>query len=152
MDLKQWRASRRATITLPSGLEVILQKVSLQDLVVSGTLPAPLLQEVYRVYQEGGFGDGAEVNFDSPEMSNILEKLPDAIKMFDAVSRAALAQPCVGEVPDDEHITLAELSLEDKEAIFNWASAEVPALTPFRAEPNGDGAAAPSGGELSPAP
>jgi hypothetical protein len=133
MNLSAWRAQKRGQLTLPSGLEVTLNKVTLEDLVLSGDIPAPLLREVMALYESGAFQTG-DMNPASPEMWAILDKIPEAMKMFDAVTRAALVSPAVADVADDDHITTAELSLKDKEAIFNWAAAGANALAPFRAE------------------
>lgn len=137
MDLQTWRAGRRGTVTLPSGLEVTLQKVALEDLVLSGDIPAPLFREVYGLYQEGAFEQAGDAQPSAVEMWAILDKAPEALKLFDAIARAALVEPAVGDTPDAGHILLRELSLQDKEAIFNWAAAGAVALAPFRAEPNG---------------
>lgn len=134
MNLSAWRASRRGEVTLPSGLEVTLQKVTLEDLVLSGDIPAPLLREVMALYESGAFQQAGDLNPSSAEMWAILDKIPEAMKMFDAVTRAALVAPAIADVADDDHLTTAELSLQDKEAIFNWAAAGANALAPFRSE------------------
>lgn len=132
MNLSAWRAARRGELTLPSGLDVTLQKVTLEYLVLSGDIPAPLLREVIGLYESGAFQAAGELNASAPEMWAILDKIPEAMKMFDAVTRAAVVAPAIGDVADDDHITTAELSLQDKEAIFNWAAAGANALAPFR--------------------
>lgn len=132
MNLREWRAARRGAVTLPSGLEVTLKKVTLEDLVLSGDIPAPLLRDVMGLYESGAFQQVGDVNPAAPEMWAILDRIPEAMKMFDSVTRAALVEPPAGDMADDDHITTAELSLQDKEAIFNWAAAGANALAPFR--------------------
>lgn len=94
MNLKDWRAARRGTVTLPCGLDVTLQKVALEELALGGTLPVPLLNEVMRNFRSGAYASlGADPN--APDIGKILEVAPDALKMFDALVQAALVEPSV---------------------------------------------------------
>ena len=165
MNLKAWRAQRRGTLTLPSGLTVQVQKVELMDLVMQGDIPMPLFQRVYELYQSGAFQDAETLSPRDPEMEELLKVVPEAMKMFDMVARAALVEPAAADEtallalgPDeaeqylDTHIRLAELLLQDKEAIFNWAAAGAVALAPFRERSDSDAAARPDGAALSHTP
>jgi thymidine phosphorylase len=44
--LERLRASRRADVTLPSGLEVTIQLLRVQDFIAAGDVPMPVLESI----------------------------------------------------------------------------------------------------------
>jgi hypothetical protein len=135
MNLNEWRRQRAPVPeTLPSGLSVQLKRVSMEDLALSGLIPAPLLNELSEKGQNG------RVEIDSAE---ILANLADYSGLIDAIAAASVAMVQVGEsewlpVSDSNFDPAAELDQRDKLFIMNWSMAEVKALEPFR-ETNGAG-------------
>jgi hypothetical protein len=126
-DLRAWRLSREAELELPSGLTVRVRRVPLVDLAAGGQIPAPLAETVNRLIKAGPGGIVID-------LSTLTELAP----VLDVVTRAALVEPPLSDVADDEHVTLAEISLDDKLEIFRWANTAAKELEPFRGEPGGD--------------
>ena len=46
--------------------------------------------------------------------------------------KLAVVEPAIADVADDDHLSLAEMSGNDKMHIFNWANREVEQIRPFR--------------------
>jgi hypothetical protein len=53
-------------------------------------------------------------------------------KMLNAVVQAAFVEPKIGDVADDEHITLEEIPMGDKLFVFNALNQEVAKVRSFR--------------------
>lgn len=131
MDLQTWREMRNRVeeVTLPSGLEVTLRKVELLDLVGQGDVPETLNVLVKKATSTG---------FD---VSDVKAFMP----LLNIVTRACLVQPALSEEADAEHLTLDEIPVGDRLAIFSWANQEADALGKFRPEQNGRVASAQRG-------
>ncbi len=122
MDLKNWREKRAGEqYILPSGLVVRLKVVTLYDLAMQGDVPAPLT--------------GAMNELMSKEKALTVETLPAFGKVAELVTRAALVEPAIADEADETHIRIDELSAMDKIQVYLWATREVQALVPFRAQP-----------------
>lgn len=143
MNLTEWRAARTEKLTLPSGLEVSVRKMGLEDLLIGGYIPTPLLAQVQSL-SEGA----VEFNMDEEGM----RQLQGYAGAIDAVAQACIIDPPVADVADDAHLAITELPFQDRLAVFQWANAEATALAPFRAEPGDDvDAAQPGDGVREPA-
>jgi hypothetical protein len=119
MNLAEWRARQQQgeAFTLPSGLEVRLKKVALIDLAQAGQIPTTLRAPV------------AEMLKRKPDQPVDLADVEKFGQVLDVVVRACLVEPA--------ELDLAELSGNDKQAIFNWANQPAGKLEPFRHQPNG---------------
>lgn len=134
MDLASWREKRQGEkFTLPSGLEVTLRKADLLDLAALGRIPSLLVDAANRMV------GGAEVK---------VEKFKDQVEIINLVVTACLVAPEIGETADDTHILVSELTVQDRLAIYNWASAGVARLLPFREKPGEPAGAGPGSDAL----
>jgi len=120
MNLAEWRARQQQgeAFTLPSGLDVQLKKVSLMDLAQAGQIPTTLRAPV------------AEMLKRKPDQPVDLADVEKFGQVLDVVVRACLVEPA--------ELDLAELSGNDKQAIFNWANQVAGKLEPFRSRQSGD--------------
>lgn len=122
-NLAEWRAGRLHDHTLPSGLEVKLRDVTMTDLMMTGRLPAPIFDLVKEAAERG------DADVDLKEVS---KNAADFNAMLNLLTELCLVEPRLGEVADDEHLTLAEIPADDKMEIFNWVNRDVPAVRSFR--------------------
>lgn len=132
MNLAEWRARQQQgeAFTLPSGLDVQLKKVSLMDLAQAGQIPTTLRAPV------------AEMLKRKPDQPVDLADVEKFGQVLDVVVRACLVEPA--------ELDLAELSGNDKQAIFNWANQVAGKLEPFRSRQSGNVESSFSVGDLSP--
>lgn len=135
MKLREWRKKQQAmeTMTLPGGLEVVLRRVHILDLVASGRIPETL-DALVKKATATGFG-----------VEDVMEFLP----LINSVATACLVEPAIGEQADETHVTLDEMPLLDRLAIFEWANGAANALRPFRGEQTGVVEPARAGDDLS---
>jgi hypothetical protein len=136
-----WRKAREEgfNITLPSGNVATLRPVALDVLVANGELPDLLI------------GVAAQTLWKATEpedIANAGDLAQGFAQLVNAVIPAAFLYPRVVEEPkEDNEIGLADISFEDKVAVFNLATAGVSALKKFRERqeanvddiPDGDG-------------
>jgi len=127
-NLAEWRASRLHEMDLPSGLPVTVRDCDLTDLIFTGQLP----QSILEMGEEAVASGKTDIDLKKIGLEMIKENAAEFKEMLDAIVTAALVEPKLGDVADDEHITLGELSNSDKMAIMNWVTREVPALKSFR--------------------
>jgi hypothetical protein len=122
MDLKTWRQKKQAgeRFTLPSGLVVALRKASLLDLAEQGQIPAPLTGAVDALLSE--------------RRTLTVQTAREFLVVVNVVVKATLIDPPIAEEPGDGVLGVAELSVADRLAIYDWATEETAALRPFRAE------------------
>jgi len=124
MDLKAWREKRKGEkFTLPSGLDVQVQRVDLLDLAVKGGIPAPLVGSADAMI------GGMKVN---------VAQFTENEAVINLIVMACMIQPCVVEekTDDDDQVCVHELSMQDRLAIYNWANSGVARLMPFREKPS----------------
>ena len=118
MNLAEWRILQAGTeATLPSGLEVVLKKVSLIDLAKAGKIPETLRPSVDAMIAR------------KAEKPMTLADLEQFAEVVDLVVGCALVAP--------EGLDVAELPWSDRMAIYQWASQETAALDSFRTKQNG---------------
>ncbi|CAG0933640.1 hypothetical protein TFLX_03149 [Thermoflexales bacterium] len=115
-NLKAWRSGEE--YLLPGGLEVRLRRATLLDLVAQGKIPQTLTGPTEELINNGQF-----------KIARYQEFAP----VLDLLARACIVYPPIGDVPDDDHLSVAELGQDDKMAIYEWASQEVAPLRKFRA-------------------
>lgn len=126
---------------LPCGLPILRKSsVSIEDLIFSGALPAPLLA----VFMKAKEGDGEEkLKADALTALDEMQSKGQAaelLAMFDAVFKAALIHPQVVDQPvaedDEERIWVSDrfLTLDDKSYIFSQVTGGVSKLNSFRGE------------------
>jgi hypothetical protein len=65
--------------------------------------------------------------------------------MLDLITKLSLVEPALADEPDEEHVTLAEISGDDKMAIFNLINGGAAELRPFREGEDEPAAAARAG-------
>lgn len=121
MDLQAWRASRKTTKTLPSGLEVILKRVSLLDLAMNGDIPNTMAGMVDDMIDQTKTVEVKATDF---------KEYGDVINL---VVKACVLEPAVADESDETHLGLREMPMEDRLEIFDWANEGVEQLHPFRA-------------------
>lgn len=134
--LAQWRAGRTEEVTLPSGLVVTAKRITLEDVIMSGEIPKPLLGMIEQLRQEA--------SADALTVDRLVEFMP----VVDQTVALAIVDPPIAVVADDEHLTVEELPVKDRLALFTWLVKPAAALAPFRAEQAGAVAAAPGGGDV----
>jgi hypothetical protein len=122
MNYSEWRAKQQQTLTLPSGLEIRVKKVSLLTLALDGDIPQTLHPFVDELLNKG---DAIKV-----EVSD-LKNYGDVVAQ---VIRACVIEPPIADVSDEEHLAIRDLSDDDRKFIFNWANRGASQLEKFRAE------------------
>jgi len=146
-NLAQWRASRTHAIEdLPSGLPIVVKDVSLQDLVMMEDVEIPntLLDMMFdNDEKQAMFADDAQS--DSQVILEMMRNKTEFNQLLNEMVRACLVSPPLGDKPDDEHITLAELSFKDKMHIFNFLNREAQGMRPFPDDADAETAAQPVG-------
>lgn len=128
MNYSEYRKTRMQgeTITLPSGLEVRVKRVTLIDLAFNGEIPQtlnPVTDEL--------LGKGAGVNINTADLGKYGE-------MVALVVKACLMDPPVADESDDAHIALKDMEADDKIEIFRWANRGASQLEKFRPKQAGD--------------
>jgi hypothetical protein len=115
MNINEWRKKNGEgeKFTTPSGLDVVLKRVSMLDLAAAGEIPVPLMTMANKIAND--FLD--------------LQKLPEGIQVVDLVVTACLMEPKAGE-----DFQVSELPVRDRIAIWSWAIGGAARLAPFRAE------------------
>lgn len=122
MDLKEWRKQQEQgeEFVTPSGLTVVLRRVSLLDLAEQGDIPAPLVAMTNKV-------------LDTKTHQLGVADIPEYAETINHVVKAAVIHPPVADEGDDTHVGVKELPLKDRLAIFNWVN-RIEVLRPFRRE------------------
>ena len=161
MNLAEWRSARRRLLTLPSGLEVKIQRVDVQTLLFEGQVPKPLLGMI-----AGLQGDGLDIDFsDASKIQDNIAKLPELVVIYNVVVKAAIVDPPAFDDDDyarlqdaakaeyaASHIRVDELPIDDRVKIFEEATAGAKAIAPFPPTDGGSDAAGRGGAEIPPAP
>lgn len=123
LSVAEWRASRQGTKTLPSGLQVELQKVTLLSLIAAGQIPQTLIAMTEDLARRGMNRAGVQE----------FQKFRPAVF---AVTVAAVKHPVIvpegAECPnDDDHIRVTDLDFEDCLVVFDWCNQKAVGLQPF---------------------
>lgn len=134
--LAAWRAGRTEEVALPSGLTVTARRITLEDLLVSGNIPKPLLSMMETLRAEAAAG--------ALEVARLVEFMP----VVDGLVRMAIIDPPLADVADDEHMSIEELPAADRLALFTWLVQPAAALAPFRRKPARAVAVAPGGADV----
>ena len=134
--LAAWRAGRTEEVALPSGLTVTARRITLEDVIMSGDIPKPLLGMIDTLRSEG-----------SIDVSNI-ERITEFMPLINHTVRMAIIDPPMADVADDEHMSIEELPAADRLALFSWLVQPAAKIAPFRAEPAGAVAAASGGADV----
>jgi hypothetical protein len=137
--LAQWRAKRTEEVTLPSGLVVTAKRITLEDVIMSGEIPKPLMGMIDQLRQEAAA--------DALTVDRLVEFMP----VVNRTVAMAIIDPPIAEVGDDDHLAVDEIPVKDRLALFSWLVQPAAALAPFRAEQAGVVAPAPGGGDVQPA-
>jgi hypothetical protein len=110
------------TLTLPSGLEVRVKRVSLLGLALDGQIPQtlhPLTDDL--------LSNGANVQIKISD----LQLYGDLIA---AVVKACVMDPPIADESDETHFAVRDMEPEDRTFIFNWANSGTKQVSPFRSE------------------
>lgn len=129
--IQAWRehlAPRR--VELSNGLTVMVRPVTIEALVVRGTVPLALIEEAQGARKRQRARGAAGLDEDT------LKMLPS----INAVVMAAAVEPRIAETEDLDAgvISVNDLSLADRMKIFEEANRAATAARPFRAQPNGN--------------
>jgi len=127
MTLAEWRLSRTKEIQLPSGLYVKLRDVTITDLMLTGNLPPAFVSLV-----EDSQKDGKQ----EIDIKAVMDNMADFAPVLNVMLEASLVEPKLGKTSDDEHVTLEEISYNDKMFIFEWLNREVSQVKNFRQPEN----------------
>ena len=127
LSLADWRKARRHEMVLPSGLPVVLRYVDMTDILMSGKLPASVLEMSKKAAQQSDEIDLQELGADMMQ-----ENAAEFLTLLNAITEAALVEPAIGAVSGDETITLDELPMSDKTAIMEWVNRGDAAVRSFR--------------------
>ncbi|HZM23779.1 MAG TPA: hypothetical protein VFC02_18660 [Anaerolineales bacterium] len=122
-NLAQWRGNRIHEHDLPSGLHVKIRDVTMTDLMLTGKLPAVIVDIAMETAKNGA----QEI-----DLKAIAKSAEEFSQMLNTLIEICLVEPRIGSVADDEHITLAELPGDDKMEIFNFINREAQAVRSFR--------------------
>jgi len=123
--LAEWRAKQLREVTLPSGLVVRLRNVTMTDLMLTGKLPEPILDMAEEANRNGQ---------EAMDLKAVAKNAGQFAEMLDLITKLSLVEPplALDGKPDEEHLTLAEISGDDKMAIFNLINGGTAELRPFR--------------------
>jgi hypothetical protein len=121
--IAEWRKSRTHEATLPSGLPVVLRDATIMDLMVGGNIPQTLLDIIVKSAEQGSGQVDLQTFSGAQGFGQLVNELV----------KICLVEPAIAVQADDDHITLDELSGDDRMFVFNWANREVSAAEPFRA-------------------
>lgn len=115
MNLQEWRKQQREgeAVTLPSGLEVQLRRVSVLDLVRQGKIPETLRPQVEKSLKSG------------TELS---------LKSFEEFAEIATLVCAACLVTERDGVAVQELLWSDLQAIFEWANKPAGKLATFRGQ------------------
>lgn len=140
---KAWREMREqgVIVPLPSGKVARLRPVGIEELVRRGKIPDDLSPMAAEVVWK---------NTTSTEHVRALGKR--AIDMLNIIVQSAFIEPKVVESdqPGEDEISIDDIDLEDKQAVFAFVTAPVGALAYFRARQNADVADIPDGNQAGP--
>jgi hypothetical protein len=127
MNLAEWRASHVHEMDLPSGLHVRVRDMDMTDLLLTGRLPGSVLSIAEEAAAKTDSVDLTKIGMDLMKQNG-----PDFKALLDTIARVALVEPQIGDVADDAHITIDELTIADKSAIMEFINREVQQLKSFR--------------------
>lgn len=122
MDLQAWRQSRKEEKTLPSGLDVVLKRVSLLDLVMNGDIPNTLSGMVDEMIDQNNVTTVKAADF------------PKYAEVINLIVKTCMISPAVSDEGDDAHLSVRELPMDDRLFIFEWANEGVEQVASFRKE------------------
>lgn len=121
-NLQAWREKRQKgeAAELPSGLMIMVRRVSMMDLAASGKVPVDLQPRIDELIRLGNAGK-------QPEFS--LEWFNEFAEVVKLVAESCLTGP--------EGLSVDELDYNDQLAIYTWANEEGGKLKPFRRQQDG---------------
>lgn len=120
MNLQEWRQAQAGEeATLPSGLDVVLRKVTIIELAKGGKIPETLRPAVEGLIARGSKADKPMTLADFEQFANVV----------DLIAGACLVGP--------EGLDVAELPWPDRMAIYQWANEVSANLATFRTKQNG---------------
>ena len=123
INLAEWRKNQIHEQDLPSGLHVKLRDVTMTDLALTGKLPDPIIDMAMDTAKNGG---------QELDLKTLVKNAGEFNQMLDVLIKLCLVEPRIGDVADDEHITMSEFPSDDKMAIFNFINREAEKIHPFR--------------------
>jgi hypothetical protein len=117
MNLQEWRAKRQVqnAMTLPSGLDVTVKAVSIQDLVVQGKVPDTLfatIDDLTGKAQAGELNAGLKTS-----------ELATMGQLIVVICRSAIVEPA--------ELDVEELPFDDQLAVFEWVNRGAAQLATF---------------------
>ena len=122
MQLEEWRKlqAEGEEATLPSGLEIRVKRVGVMDLAEKGEIPQVLQPQIEKLMASAS-GQIRQVS---------LSEFKEFAGVINLVCEACLVAPA--------ELTVAELPMADRLAIFTWANEPGEKLKPFRRQQAGD--------------
>jgi len=144
-DFKKRKSAGIQTVTLPSGLGMMVKRVELQSFITSGNVPNSLLPIVEKALSTGQDVDMSEIVGEVPD----LEKIQDIFEMMGEVAIETSIEPKIHPNPAaedeaewdddmqdamDEVLFLRDLDEEDLAFLFQLALGGTADLEQFRGE------------------
>lgn len=106
-------------LELPSGLKIRIRRPSLPKMLKEGVVPSDLVSAAIRQVQG--------------EKSMNLQQIQDSIRVMEVILRQAILEPRVVESnPQDNEITIDDLSDDDRGFAFSYVQSGATDLRPFR--------------------
>lgn len=121
-SFEEWRQRRRANITLPSGMRVTVQTVTLDELCTAEALPDDLLRAALLEMTPGGVPAAIAAELqkaDSDALARAKKLSEDSVSLVDRLCVAALVDPQV----DVESVV--EIDAYDKQMIAQIAQRRI---------------------------
>lgn len=125
MNYSEYRKARLdgEALTLPSGLEVRVKKVTLMDLALNGEIPQTLNPLTDDLLNKAGM-----------TVQVTAADFPRYGELVALVVKACLIDPMIADESDEGHIALKDMEAADKTEIFRWANRGAAQLEKFRAK------------------
>lgn len=124
-NLAEWYSNQFTELDLPSGLHVVVRDVEMEDLLAMGSIPNTMMTLIPEL-------QGLD---DQKAAEKMMGEQPESFADFlNAIVKAALVEPAIGDVTDVEKnvIALKDIRGKDKMFLFTWINREVQAVRSFR--------------------
>lgn len=120
--------------TLPSGMNVILKRTSIQTLMAQGMIPNTLMAIVQSAIAKG------KSDVDVSEFLGDPQKMQEMLELMDIIAISCVKEPEVHPIPEDDEdrddalLYVDELQDEDRSFIFQYATGGTKDVEQFRQE------------------
>ncbi len=137
----EWRALREqgVLIQLPSGFYARLRPVSIEQMIAGGEIPDLLTPLVTKMFLDGADSVDLETFLVQKGPDKALAEIGQMTRLMDAICVAAFVQPRIVDNPQaDDEISIDDLDITDKSAVFHRVQQPTAVLRRFRLEQTAD--------------